>query len=143
MLSIKPRCLDLSMILSKEKYGRNEELGTICVFSIISHRQHPRTRVLQFKRFIGKLLPIDTFSSHSVSLRDIASLDHKVGNNAVEDAVLVAQIFSSGSLSLLTSAQAAEVLSGLGNNIVEKLAFRKPPKSSPRRQFVPQAFHQC
>ena len=77
------------------------------------------------------------------SYSDVSSLNHEVGNNAVEDAVLVAQIFSSGSLSLLSSAQAAEVLSGLRNNIAEKLAFRKPPQSSPRRQFVPQAVHQC
>lgn len=74
---------------------------------------------------------------------DISSLDHEVGNDTVEDAVLVAQIFSSSSLSLLTSAQAAEVLRGLRNNIVVKLAIQKRPLSLPRRQFVPQAVHRC
>ena len=61
--------------------------------------------------------------TRACSYSDVSSLDHEVGNDAVEDGVLVAKIFSSLSFALLAGAQAAEVLSGLRNNIVEKLAI--------------------
>ena len=55
---------------------------------------------------------------------DIASLEHESGNDSVEDRVLVAEIDARHALSLLSSAKTSEVLSGLGDNIVEELRVR-------------------
>ena len=61
----------------------------------------------------------------------------------MEDAISVAEIFTSGSFSLFSSAQASEILSSLRNDVTEKLEFTDKSKSPPRRQFFLSAFHQC
>ena len=55
---------------------------------------------------------------------DVSTLEHEAGNHSVEDRVLVAEIDARHALSLLSSAKTSEVLSGLGDNIVEELRVR-------------------
>lgn len=53
--------------------------------------------------------------------RDNPYLAHELGNDSVHLAVLVAERLAALAISLLTSAEATEVLGGLGNDISEQL----------------------
>lgn len=81
---------------------------------------------------ISELVAVDGLTSISVEILqvspqlfrpygDVSSLEHEVGDDSVEDGVLVAQINTRLALSLLSSAQASEVLGGLGDDIVVQL----------------------
>lgn len=53
--------------------------------------------------------------------RDNPYLAHELGNDSVHLAVLVAERLAALAISLLTSAEATEVLGGLGNDVSEQL----------------------
>ena len=53
--------------------------------------------------------------------RDNPYLAHELGNDSVHLGVLVAERLAALAISLLTSAEATEVLGGLGNDISEQL----------------------
>ena len=79
--------------------------------------------------------PIEKYS-------DITTLEHEVGDDSVENGVLVVKSNSLSSDTLFTSAQASEVLSSLGNNIIEKLHLTVRKCQLLRKQFYQQADHQ-
>ena len=70
--------------------------------------------MLQLEVLIVKLVAVDGFSTCTVSLGEVSALDHEVLDHTVERRVLVTE-------SLLACAEGAEVLSRLGNDIVEEL----------------------
>jgi hypothetical protein len=47
-------------------------------------------------------------------------LDHKVGNDSVEDGALVVEGLARGAGSLLASAKGSEVVDGLGNRVTKE-----------------------
>ena len=100
-------------------YGGDEELRSVGVGSSVGHGQETRSGVLQLEVLVVELLSVDGLTSSSVSGSEISSLDHEVGNNAVEDRTLVVKRLSGLADSLLTSAQSAEVLHGLGHSLSE------------------------
>jgi len=118
-------------------HSGDEELASVGVRSSIRHRQdtchineirpriksehaisqnnkHTRSKMLQWEAFIFKLGSIDRFASSAVVVGEVTSLAHEVGDNTVEDAVLVSK-------SLLSGAQGTEILGGLRYNIGPQL----------------------
>ena len=114
-------------------YSGNEELRTVGVGTSVSHGQETGSVVTHSEVLISELVSVDRLTSITIEILyvtipilmvtygDISSLEHEVGDDSVEDGVLVAKIDSALSLSLLSSAQASEVLSSLRNNIIVQL----------------------
>lgn len=79
MLAVEPRC----------RRKRDKELRPVRVWARVGHAQDAGARVLQARiDLVLKLLAKDGASSATGS-RGIAALDHKVGNDAVEDGVVI------------------------------------------------------
>jgi len=70
--------------------------------------------MFESKVLVCELLAIDGATTSSITPCEVPSLEHEAGYNPVEARALV-------SISLLASAQSAEVCSGLGDNVVEEL----------------------
>lgn len=66
------------------------------------------------KGLTGKLLAVDGLSTSAVTLGEVTTLKHEVGDNTVERRALITE-------SVLASAEFTEVLSGLGDNVVKEL----------------------
>uniref|UniRef100_A0A674PDX7 Uncharacterized protein n=1 Tax=Takifugu rubripes TaxID=31033 RepID=A0A674PDX7_TAKRU len=78
----------------------DEELRAVGVGSRVGHGQF---RVLQDKVFIVKLAAVDRLAPGAVVVGEVSTLAHKLRDDAMEAAALVAEAF-------LVCAQAAEVL---------------------------------
>jgi len=64
---------------------------------------------------------VDALPACSIASGEITTLDHKLLDNAVEGAALVAEEFAGFAFTLLAGAEGAEVVSGLGDYIVVQL----------------------
>ena len=73
--------------------------------------------MLKLEVFVSEFGSIDGLSSSPVVICEISTLAHKVWDDSVECGGLETE-------SLLSGAQRAEVLSGLGHNIVAELRFK-------------------
>mmetsp|Transcript_1376 Transcript_1376/g.4166 ORF Transcript_1376/g.4166 Transcript_1376/m.4166 type:complete len:152 (+) Transcript_1376:155-610(+) len=104
MTSIQPGSLD----------GGNEKLRSIGVGSSIGHTQIHGSFVLELKVFIGKLFTENAFSSTTIEMSKITSLNHKVGNDTVKDGSLVMKGFARLSSSLFSRAKCTKVFHRLG-----------------------------
>jgi len=91
-----------------------EELGSIRVFSSVSHRQDSCASMLQLKVFVLKLVTVDRLSTGSISFGEVATLAHEAGNNAMKLASLKTKSF-------LSRAQCTKILSSLRNDIISQL----------------------
>jgi len=92
----------------------DEELGPVGVGASVRHRQDSRSGVLEGEVLVLELFPVDGLSTSSVSIGEISTLAHEVGDDTVENGPLVA-------VALLPSAQGTEVLRRLGNDVIPKL----------------------
>jgi len=90
--------------------GAQEELASVGVRSSIGHGQNTWPLVLQLEVFISKLVAINRLSSGAVVVGEIASLAHELGDDAMEAGALESE-------ALLTGAESAEILGGLGNDV--------------------------
>lgn len=111
MLAIQPGGLD----------GGDEELRTVGVLSGVGHGEETRTSVGELEVLVSELLSVDGLTSSSVALGEVSSLEHEVGDHAVEDRTLEVEGLTRLASSLLTSAKAAEVLGGDGDDVSEEL----------------------
>ena len=66
---------DVVTIEPRARNRRDEELRTVRVGSAVGHRQQTRAVVLQVEVLIRETLTVDRLASHSVSHREVASLD--------------------------------------------------------------------
>jgi hypothetical protein len=66
------------------------------------------------------ILHISTQISNDNTGNQYVPLDHKVGNDAVEDATLVVEGLARRAHSLFASAKGSEVIDGLGNRVAKK-----------------------
>ena len=112
-------------------HGGDEELRTVRVGTRIRHGKQSGSVVAHNEALVGELASVDGLASVAIEVlsltrltnahSNISSLEHESGNHSVEDGVLVAKIHTLSSLSLLSSAEATEVLGSLGNDISTQL----------------------
>lgn len=110
MSAIQPGCL----------HGGDEELGAVGVGTSIGHRHDTRSSVLQDEVLVSELLTIDRLSTSAIVVREVAALQHEVGDDTVEGGALVTE-------ALLASTQSAEVFAGLRSNICSQLKQNNLP----------------
>jgi len=94
--------------------GADEKLGAVGVRSGVGHGQNSGSGVLQGEVLVFELVSVDGLSTSSVVVGEVSSLAHEVRDDTVEGGSLVTE-------PLLSSAQSAEVLCGLGNHIRSQL----------------------
>lgn len=87
---------------------REEELRTVGVWSGVGHGEAP-DKVLDLKVLVGELGTIDGLAASAIVVREITTLDHELGNDAVERGALVAETHLAG-------AKLLEVLRSLRDN---------------------------
>lgn len=71
--------------------GGDEELRTVGVGSSVGHGEEEGAIVLKLKVLVVELVSVDGNSSSSVVVGEVTSLEHKVGDDTMEDGSLVAQ----------------------------------------------------
>jgi len=123
MLAVQPVCND----------SRNKELRAVRSRTSISHRQHERLGVLQLEVLISELLAIDALATSAVSAGEVASLAHKILDNAVEARALVVKGLAGLAHALFASAQCTEVFGRLWNNICEEFEDNAASRSTADR----------
>ena len=96
--------------------GGKEELGSVGVGSSVGHGKHSGSSVLQGEVLVSELLTVDGLATGSVSSGEVTTLAHESGDDTVEGGSLEGKVSS-----LLASAESAEVLSGLGDNVSAEL----------------------
>ena len=74
--------------------------------------------MLELEVLILELLSVDALTTSSIASSEITTLDHERLDDTVETRALVVERLAILSLTLLACAQCAEVLGGLGNDIV-------------------------
>lgn len=84
----------------------------------IGHAQQEGLLMLEFKVLVLELLSVDTLTTSSVTSSEVTTLNHEGLDDAVERRALVVERLAILPFALLASAQCAEVLSGLGDDIV-------------------------
>jgi len=92
----------------------DEELGAVGVGTGVGHRQQTGLVVRELEVLIAKLLSVDGLATGAIATGEVATLEHEVRDDAVEGRSLVAE-------ALLASAESAEVLGSLGNNVIIEL----------------------
>ena len=131
VVSVQMRSGNLRVTQTIRPHGGDEELRTVRVGTRIRHGKQSGSVVAHNEALVGELASVDGLASVAIEVlsltrltnahSNISSLEHESGNHSVEDGVLVAKIHTLSSLSLLSSAEATEVLGSLGNDVVEQL----------------------
>jgi len=107
MLAIQPVGLD----------GAQEKLGAVGVGASVGHGEGTGASVLQVEVFIRELLTIDGLTAGAVAAGEITTLAHKVGDDTMESGTLEVERLAGLALALLASAESAEILGGLGDDV--------------------------
>lgn len=118
--------------------GGDEELGTVGVGTSVSHGEKTDLVVVLLEVLIGESSTVDRFATSTVVVGEVTTLEHELGDNTVERRTLVTK-------ALLASAESAEVLSSLGNNVVVELELnatkRLAVSSNVEKDLVTKAGH--
>lgn len=91
------------------------------VFQNLHHRQDSGSGMLLLEVLVVKLLAMNRFSAGAVSLRKIAALDHKLGDDAMKFGSFKVQLLARFPFSFLAGAQSAEVFRCLRHDVVVEL----------------------
>lgn len=110
---------DVSAIKPSSGNSGDEELRTIGVGTSISHGQ-AEGLVLELEVFVFEAPAIDGTASGTVRVGEISALDHEVGNDSVENGVLVT-VDQSIFINVSTLAELYEVLHCLGSHFSEQV----------------------
>lgn len=102
-------------------HSGDEELGAVGVGTSVSHGEETRASVLELEVLISELVAVDGFSTSAVEASEVTTLKHEVLDDAVEDGALEAEGLAGAALTLLTGAEAAEVLGSLGDDVGKEL----------------------
>lgn len=99
-----------------------EKLGSICIFTPISHGQQVLLVVFDSKAFIFKKASVDGFASSSITFTEVSSLNHEVFYNSMEKASFVVERFlSSFPNAFLTCAETSEIFTSFGTDVCKQL----------------------
>merc|ERR1719263_2508505 len=113
------------------RLGRaEEELGPVRAGARVGHAQHAGSRVLQPEVLVLELLAVDRLAARAVLVREVAALAHEAGDDAVEQAALVA-------VARLARAELPEVVGRLRHDVLAQLhddAAPPPRRPSSRRR---------
>lgn len=104
--------------------GGHEELGAVGVAASVGHREEAGGDVaagLAGETLILELVAVDGAAAGAVALREVAALQHKVRNDAVEDGSLEVEGLAVGGVAGAAAAELAEVAGGDRNSVVEEL----------------------
>lgn len=111
MVTVKPLCLDC----------RDEELAAVRVRAGVGHGDVAGTAVLDIEVLVRERSAVDRFAAPSVLVREIAALDHEVGDDAVERCALVAELFARRRAdALVAEAEVTEILCRLRDCFAEE-----------------------
>lgn len=92
----------------------DEELRAVGVGTSVGHGEETRAGVLLGEVLIRELSTVDRLTTGTVEVGEVTTLEHELGDDTVENRVLVA-------VALLTSSKSTEVLGGLGDDVVVEL----------------------
>jgi len=95
----------------------DEELGSVGVGTGVGHGEDTGAGVLQGEVLVLELLAVDGLTTGTVAGSEVTTLEHELGDDAVERSTLEVEGLAAAASALLTSAERAEVLSGLGDDI--------------------------
>jgi len=96
--------------------GSNEKLRAIRVLAGVSHRKIARCAVLDLKVLVLEASAIDALATSAITVSEIASLDHEVGNDTMKLGSLVA-------LALWLCGQLSKVLNSSWHGISKKTNY--------------------
>ena len=102
VLAVQPGCNN----------GGDEELGAVGVGARVGHGEETFLGVLLDEVLISKLGAVDRYTTGSILVGKVTTLEHKLRNDSMEGASLVGEVSS-----LLASAESAEVFAGLGSDV--------------------------
>lgn len=105
---------DVSAVQPGGLDGGDEELGAVGVGASVGHGEDAGAGVLQDEVLVGELLAVDGLATSAVVVREVAALQHEVGDDTVEGGALVTEAFLSG-------AQSTEVFTRFGGHICSQL----------------------
>ena len=88
----------------------DEELGTVGVWTSVSHGQQTWLGVLQGEVFIGKFFTVDGLTTGTVVTSEVTTLQHELWDDSVESRTFVTE-------TLFTGTQSSEVFSSLWDNV--------------------------
>jgi len=111
VLTIEPLGLD----------GAQKELGSVGVGTSVGHGKDTRSSVLELEVLISELVSVDGLATGSVSDGEITTLAHELRDDTMEDGTLKVEGLAGLAHTLLTGAEASEVLNGLGDHIGAEL----------------------
>ena len=100
---------------------RQEELGSVRVWSGVRHRKISSRCVSQSEVLICELHAVDGLASGTISSGEISTLSHEIFDDAMEWRSLVVKFLSQFAHALLASAERSEVLGSLGHLVSEQL----------------------
>lgn len=120
-------------------HSGDEELGAVGVGASVGHGQQARLGVSALEVLIPELAAIDGLTPGTVVLAKVTTLDHKLGNDAVEGGVLVMKGLLCGQAQpLFSSAQRTKVLCCPWSIRLQKKASQQTNKQARTNQQVPQ-----
>ncbi len=116
---------DVAAVQVRSVGGADEELRAVGVGASVGHGQAARAEVLSgtaAERLVCEFLTVDGLAAGSIAASEVTTLTHEAGDNSVERGVLEGQeLAAAGGDTLLTGAEASEVLGSLRDNILEEL----------------------
>lgn len=101
----------------------NEKLTAISVWTAVCHRKQTSFGVFSLEGFVFEFLTIDGFSSSSIFMSEITTLEHEILDETMENGVLIVERLALRTNPLLTSAESTEILCRFGCNVFVEFHF--------------------
>merc|ERR1719412_2410230 len=116
LLIVHPAKDDMLVVQPLGLDSGDEELGSVGVGAGVGHGEQPGGAVLHQEVLIIELGTIDALSPRTIKILKISTLDHELGNDAMEDGAPVGE-----PLLVLAAGDAVEVPGSQRHNLVKKL----------------------
>ena len=82
---------DVSSVQVRRRRESHEELGAVCTWSRVCHRENAGALVLMNEVLVGELHSVDGLTASSIASREVASLRHESRNDSMEHAIFVVE----------------------------------------------------